>query len=130
MALPFFYTGPIATSEKTVVLNEENSKHIVQVLRMQNEEQLQLTDGRGNLFSAQIIDNNKKKCKVEVIKTISFQRPAIIVSIAISLVKNNSRFEWFLEKATEIGVTEIIPSERNGTRSYRVNPVASVERRR
>ena len=109
MALPFFYTDPITTSEKTVVLNEENSKHIVQVLRMQNEEQLQLTDGRGNLFTAQIINNNKKKCKVEVIKTISFQRPAIIVSIAISLVKNNSRFEWFLEKATEIGVTEIVP---------------------
>ena len=109
MALPYFYNNSISCSTSSLLLNEENSKHIVQVLRMQNKEQLQLTDGRGNLFTAEIIDNNKKKCSVEIIK-ISCQ-PASInrISIAISLIKNNSRFEWFLEKATEIGVTEIIP---------------------
>ena len=109
MALPFFYIDTIQNDSLSIILNEENSKHIVQVLRMQNGEHLQLTDGKGNLFTAQIIDNNKKKCSVEIIKTINNPPSANNIIIAISLIKNHSRFEWFLEKATEIGVTEIIP---------------------
>lgn len=92
-----------------MVLNEETSKHIVQVLRMQNGEQLQLTDGKGNLFTCAITDNNRKRCAVKIIRTTNDQRTTVNLCIAISLVKNNSRFEWFLEKATEIGITEIIP---------------------
>ena len=109
MALPFFYSNDITAGQNTILLNEETSKHIVQVLRMQNGEQLQLTDGKGNLFTTEIINNNKRSCEVAVLTTD--HRPQITrkISIAISLVKNASRFEWFLEKATEIGVTEIIP---------------------
>ena len=110
MALPFFYVADILPSNLSVVLNEETSRHIVQVLRMQNSEQLQLTDGKGNLFVAEITDNNKKKCIVKIVKTTtnSHQTTANI-TIAISLIKNTNRFEWFLEKATEIGITAIIP---------------------
>ena len=57
----------------------------------------------------EITDDNRKKCIVKVIKTNKQQRPTPNITIAISPVKNNTRFEWFLEKATEIGVTEIIP---------------------
>ena len=109
MALPFFYKQDIDITATKIVLDEDTSKHIVQVLRMQNGEHLQLTNGKGNLFTATITDNNRKKCNVEVIKTINYQPPTINVSIAISLLKNTNRFEWFLEKATEIGVSEIIP---------------------
>ncbi len=109
MVLPFFYSSEIKTDTSHFVLDEETSKHIVQVLRMQNAEQLQLTDGKGNLFTAEITDNNRKRCAVSIIQTASHQRPTINISIAISLIKNASRFEWFLEKATELGVTEIIP---------------------
>jgi 16S rRNA (uracil1498-N3)-methyltransferase len=108
MALPFFYIDEI-TAKDSLILNEETSKHIVQVLRMQNGEQLQLTDGKGNLFTASIIDNNRKRCTVSIINTINNQPPATNITIAISPVKSNSRFEWLLEKVTEIGVTEIIP---------------------
>lgn len=110
MALPFFYVADILPSNLSVVLNEETSRHIVQVLRMQNSEQLQLTDGKGNLFVAEITDNNRKKCVVKIVKTTtnSHQTTANI-TIAISLIKNTNRFEWFLEKATEIGITAIIP---------------------
>jgi 16S rRNA (uracil1498-N3)-methyltransferase len=108
MALPFFYIEEIAAKDN-LVLNEETSKHIVQVLRMQNGELLQLTNGKGNLFTAEIIDNNRKRCVVKIIKTTSNQRPGTNITIAISLVKNSNRFEWFLEKATEIGIQEIIP---------------------
>ncbi len=108
MSLPFFYTNPIPTTENFVVLNEENSKHIVQVLRMQVARQLKLTDGFGTIFLAEIIDAHKKKCTVKILERTLEEAPANKVCIAVSPVKNNSRLEWFLEKATEIGVTEIV----------------------
>lgn len=109
MALPFFYNEDLVATSTDVVLDEATSKHMVQVLRMQNGEQLQLTNGKGILFTAEIADNNRKKCSVKVIKSNNQQRSTNNISIAISPVKNNTRFEWFLEKATEIGVNAIIP---------------------
>ena len=109
MSLPFFYKEPIDDNSASIILDEETSKHIVQVLRMKVGEQLQLTDGKGKLLTVEITDNNKKHCAVQIAETSSIQHPATRITIAISLIKNNSRFEWFLEKATEIGVTEIIP---------------------
>lgn len=109
MLLPFFYTEEICANTTSLILGEETSKHIVQVLRMQAGEQLQLTDGKGNLFVAEITDANKKKCSVKILSASAEQEPVKKITIAISLIKNASRFEWFLEKATEIGVTEIIP---------------------
>ncbi len=109
MALPFFYKEDLVASSTDVVLDEAASKHIVQVLRMQNGEQLQLTNGRRDLFTCEIIADNRKKCEVKVIQRSRIPDPGSKITIAISLVKNSSRFEWFLEKATEIGVTEIIP---------------------
>lgn len=119
MTLPFFYKEDINASATDVMLDEVTSKHIVQVLRMQNGEQLQLTNGKGDLFTAAITDNNRKKCTVKILQTTNhipqIYTPelqlgrATNICIAISLLKNSSRFEWFLEKATEIGVTEINP---------------------
>lgn len=109
MALPFFYKEDLVASNTDVVLDEDTSKHVVQVLRMQNGEQLQLTNGRGGLFTCEITDNNRKRCAVKIIKTINGQRSTNNITIAISLIKNSSRLEWFLEKATELGITEIIP---------------------
>ncbi len=91
------------------VLNEETSKHVVQVLRMNKGEQLQLTDGEGNLYIAEIIDDNRKKCELKILSCSNQPVTSKKVTIAISPVKNNARFEWFLEKATEIGVREIVP---------------------
>lgn len=109
MSLPFFYKEDLITSGIDVLLDEDTSKHIVQVLRMQNGEQLQLTNGRGDLFTCEITDNNRKRCGTRILQTTNHKRQSSNITIAISLVKNNSRFEWFLEKATELGVTEIIP---------------------
>jgi 16S rRNA (uracil1498-N3)-methyltransferase len=109
MALPFFYKEDLLVSSTDVVLDEATSKHIVQVLRMQNGEQLQLTNGKGILFTAEITDNNRKRCSTRILQTTNHKPQNTNITIAISPVKNNTRFEWFLEKATEIGVTEIIP---------------------
>ena len=128
MPLPFFYKEDLVASITDIVLDEATSKHIVQVLRMENGEQLQLTNGKGILFTAEITDNNRKKCVVKVISSTNDQRPTNNISIAISLIKNTTRFEWFLEKATEIGVTDIIPlvcsrTEKNSFRSDRIKSI-------
>lgn len=109
MALPFFYIESFDASQQLITLNDETSKHVVQVLRMQAGEQLNLTDGKGNLLTAQISDAHKKHCVVKIQATSFTPQASRKITIAVSLVKNASRFEWFLEKATEIGITEIIP---------------------
>jgi len=109
MALPFFYSSDYDSSKKEIILDEDTSRHIVQVLRMKRGEQLNLTDGKGNVFTTSIADDHKKHSSVRV-EDVQYKEPAARkVSIAISLLKNANRFEWFLEKATEIGVNEIIP---------------------
>ncbi len=91
------------------MLDEDTSRHIVSVLRMKPGELLHLTDGKGNLFTAAVADDHKKKCTV-AINNVQYVEPAPgKITIAISILKNSSRFEWFLEKATEIGITEIVP---------------------
>ena len=109
MKLPLFYKPGIDETGKEVVLDEAASKHIVQVLRMELSEKLQLTDGVGNLFTVAITGDNRKKCTVTILEKSEIQHPKSAITIAISPVKNTSRFEWLLEKATEIGVTAIVP---------------------
>lgn len=108
MKYPFFYVANYQ-GEKQVELDETTARHIVQVLRMKEGEWLHLTDGKGNLMTASIIETGKKSCSVEIKESVFQKQEAHKVCIAISLLKNPSRFEWFLEKATEIGVSEIIP---------------------
>ena len=128
MALPFFYKEDLIASSADVVLDEVTSKHVVQVLRMQNGEKLQLTNGNGDLFTAEINDNNRKKCAVKIVTSVNEQRSTNNITIAISLVKKNTRFEWFLEKATEIGVTEIIPliCERTEKSAFKFDRMKSI----
>ncbi len=128
MALPFFYIESFDASQQLITLNEETSKHVVQVLRMKEGELLHLTDGKGNLLLAEITAAHKKHCAVRI-QTASYQPPAARkITIAVSLVKNASRFEWFLEKATEIGVTEIIPllCERTERQHFRYDRMKGI----
>jgi 16S rRNA (uracil1498-N3)-methyltransferase len=95
---------------------------------MKQGDRLHLTDGRGQLATAEIAEEYKKKCSVKIISLQSIDPPPRKITIAISLLKNNHRFEWFLEKATEIGIAEIIPlicerTERQHFRSDRMKNV-------
>ncbi|WP_300597962.1 RsmE family RNA methyltransferase [Niabella sp.] len=114
MQLPFFYISQYTPGENNIVLDENNSRHVVQVLRMQTGAALHLTDGKGHLLTATIADPHKKHCSVTITDTVFSSPRHPRITIAISLLKNTNRFEWFLEKATEIGVAAIIPliSER------------------
>jgi 16S rRNA (uracil1498-N3)-methyltransferase len=129
MALPFFYIEVYDPATPDLILDEDNSRHIVQVLRMKPGESLQLTDGKGALLTAAIIDDHKKKCRVAIRSAVSLPPPEKKVTIAISPLKNTSRFEWFLEKATEIGVSTIVPlfcerTERTSIRLDRLQQIA------
>ena len=109
MDVPFFFSDELNQKTKTLLLDEAASRHAVQVLRMKEDEAIQLANGKGIIARAIITDAHKKKTEV-AIESITYQPPAAhIISIAISLVKNAARFEWFLEKATEIGITDIYP---------------------
>jgi 16S rRNA (uracil1498-N3)-methyltransferase len=109
MSVPYFFSSEIVHTN-TMFLNEETSKHCIQVLRMKKGEQLRLTDGKGNLLLASIVEEHKKHCVVEIINhSYEERKVARKVSVGISLLKNTSRLEWFLEKATEMGIYEIIP---------------------
>jgi 16S rRNA (uracil1498-N3)-methyltransferase len=109
MPIPYFFFATLAKQVDEFVLNENSSRHIVQVLHMQPGEKLRLTDGKGVSALATIREANKKRCIVNITEK-KIQEPAKCrVQIGLSLLKNASRFEWFLEKATELGITEIIP---------------------
>jgi 16S rRNA (uracil1498-N3)-methyltransferase len=109
MASPYFYFAHLATMADEFALNENSSRHVVQVLRMQAGENLRLTDGKGLSVLAIIREANKKRCLVKIAEKQKQDESGRKIQIAVSLLKNTARFEWFLEKATELGVSEIIP---------------------
>ncbi|MFI3288757.1 MAG: 16S rRNA (uracil(1498)-N(3))-methyltransferase [Rikenellaceae bacterium] len=91
-------------------LAEDESKHCIRVLRLTEGSTLHITDGRGNLFCCTIIDPNPKRCQIRVSKQISeYEKLPYRLTMAVAPTKNSDRYEWFLEKATEIGIDEIYP---------------------
>jgi 16S rRNA (uracil1498-N3)-methyltransferase len=123
-----FYLQEYNPSVTTFTLDEDTSRHIIQVLRMKMNDEVQLTDGKGTLLTAEITDDHKKHCEVRVINSESVTAADKKITIAISLLKNTSRFEWFLEKATEIGVTEIVPliCHRTEKQKFRIDRMQQI----
>jgi 16S rRNA (uracil1498-N3)-methyltransferase len=122
----FFFVPDITGSQ--IVIDEDTSKHITQVLRMKVGDELLVTDGRGTKAKAIIEDDHRKRCAVRVQEKTTEPPTKPNIAIAISLVKNAARFEWFLEKATEVGVSEIIPlicsrTEKERFRSERLQGI-------
>ncbi|MBV5314081.1 MAG: 16S rRNA (uracil(1498)-N(3))-methyltransferase [Prolixibacteraceae bacterium] len=122
-----FYTPEL--SGTTYTLDESESKHCVRVLRLEQGDEVILVDGRGGFFTAEITDPNPKRCSVRVVKTeLNFGQSGFHVHIAIAPTKNIERIEWFLEKATEIGLSRVTPllcrySERKEIKADRLEKV-------
>lgn len=122
-----FYTPDLQV--ETYILNEEESRHCIRVLRLVPNDVIYLTDGKGNLYQASIADNNLKACQVKILQTFrEYEKRDFYLHIAIAPTKNIDRFEWFLEKATEIGIDEITPllcnhSERTVIKNERLEKV-------
>ena len=122
-----FYTPDITSSIYSLSLEE--SRHCQKVLRLREGEIIHLTDGRGTLFQARIIDSRSRQVIVEVTgRQENYGKRDYRLHLAVAPTKNIDRFEWFLEKATEIGVDEITPlacehSERRHLRIDRLEKV-------
>jgi len=102
-----FYSDDI--SESLVTLTEDEAKHCNKVLRKKEGDQIYITDGKGSLYLTEIIEISKKSVKARTLDQVEQQKEHSNLTIAIAPTKNMSRFEWFLEKATEIGIKGIIP---------------------
>ncbi len=125
--MQLFYVPDILGAE--VVLDETESKHAVKVLRLSTGDKVQLIDGKGGFYEAEISVAHPKKCMLKITKTKKeFGKKDFHLHIAIAPTKNNDRFEWFLEKTTEIGINEITPilcdhSERKNIKSDRLEKI-------
>ncbi len=118
--MQLFYAPDIVPPD--YVLSGEESRHCVRVLRLGEGDELHLTDGRGTLYRCVVSDPSPKHCAVHVVETTEeFEKFPYHLVMGVAPTKNNDRFEWFLEKATEVGVGEIIPleSEHSERRVYK-----------
>jgi len=115
--------------ENEIILSSEESKHATKVLRKKEGDILDFTDGKGKFYKAEITLADSRKCRFQIVS--SEQKPKqhnYHLHIAIAPTKNMDRFEWFLEKATEIGIDEITPiicsrSERKIIKTERGNRI-------
>ena len=126
--MQLFYLDNIESDICT--LSEEESKHCVRVLRLGVGDELHLTDGRGTLCRCQIVDDNPKRCSVEIVERQSdYGKHPFHLHVAIAPTKNAARMEWFVEKAVEMGIDEITPlvcdhSERTVLKTERIEKIA------
>ena len=108
--MQLFYAPDVTPPYYT--LCEEESKHCVRVLRLKAGDELHLTDGRGNMHRCRVVEPHQHHCTVEVIETqTEYEKLPYSLTMAVAPTKNIDRFEWFLEKATEVGVSRIVPIE-------------------
>ena len=107
--MQLFYHPEIAAEAKEATFPKDESKHIVKVLRKRTGDVLDITNGSGNFFKAEIIAASPSNCTVKILEATSEQPLPYHLHLAVAPTKLNDRFELFLEKATEIGISEISP---------------------
>jgi 16S rRNA (uracil1498-N3)-methyltransferase len=123
--MQLFYSDTPVTG--TCVLNEQESRHAIKVLRLVRGDSIQITDGSGILFRGVIKDPSLKGCLIDIVSSApGNDKRDYNLHIAISPLKNHDRFEWFVEKAVEFGIDEITPvicehTEKPGIKSDRLN---------
>jgi 16S rRNA (uracil1498-N3)-methyltransferase len=126
--MQLFYHPEVLENDKEVRFSREESRHIVKVLRKKEGDSLQLTNGKGWIFETKITLADANNCSARILKAEKESAPPYILHLAVAPTKMNDRYEWFLEKATEIGVQEITPvicdhSERKVVKTERFKRV-------
>ena len=126
--MQLFYC-PDINPNQIYTLGKEESQHCVKVLRLKENDTLYLTDGLGNLYKAEIVEAMPRSCSVKIIETqAEYSKRDYYLHVAIAPTKNIARIEWFLEKATEMGIDEITPiicdhSEREIVKNERLEKI-------
>jgi 16S rRNA (uracil1498-N3)-methyltransferase len=126
--MQLFYNPEISESTKQISFSKDESKHIVKVLRKSVGENLHITNGKGWIFTAEITISDLKNCKALIISKTLQPKKDYKLHIAVAPTKMNDRYEWFLEKATEIGIDTITPiicdrSERKTIKTDRLDKI-------
>lgn len=107
--MQLFYNPDIHEATSSFTFDKEESKHIVKVLRKSVGDVLHITNGLGWMFDAEIINADIKKCQANISNAKQHPKREYKLHLAVAPTKMNDRFEWFLEKATEIGIDTITP---------------------
>lgn len=107
--MQLFYNPNILETSEEVTFDKEESRHIIKVLRMGEGDSFKITNGKGSFFDAEIISANPKACLVKILSEETQKPLPYHLHLVVAPTKLNDRYEWFLEKATEIGVSEITP---------------------
>lgn len=123
------YYAPKIDATNLFQLSEEESRHLIRVLRHVAGDMVELTDGKGVIYKTVIETADARQCQLRIVETIHRgSGRGYQLEIAIAPTKNIDRYEWFLEKATEIGVDRIVPvvcrhSERKEIKEERLQRV-------
>ncbi|PHR98452.1 MAG: 16S rRNA (uracil(1498)-N(3))-methyltransferase [Leeuwenhoekiella sp.] len=107
--MQLFYNPDIAANAKEARFPKDESKHIVKVLRKREGDILDITNGSGNFFKAEITQASPSNCTAKILEVTTEKAFEYHLHLAVAPTKLNDRYEWFLEKATEIGISEITP---------------------
>jgi 16S rRNA (uracil1498-N3)-methyltransferase len=107
--MQLFYNSDIKTTDTFFTFDTNESKHVIKVLRKKIGDELWITNGEGYLFEGKIISDAIKQCEIELISSKKTHPKSHWLHMVVAPTKMNDRFEWFLEKVTEIGVDEITP---------------------
>lgn len=100
-------------------LDEEESRHLVKVLRKKQGDQVRLTNGNGQVFDCVILDPNQKKTSLKVLTSTEVPKDSFHIHLAIAPTKSPDRMEWMVEKITEVGFHELTLLETmNSERSF------------
>ena len=126
--MQLFYNPNINEATDNFTFDKEESKHIIKVLRKKGGDNLFVTNGLGYLFKTEIVVGSDSKCTVKIISFEIAETPKYHLHLAVAPTKMNDRYEWFLEKATELGIDTITPiicdrSERKEVKTERLNKI-------
>lgn len=126
--MQLFYSPHISSNQQEFTFSREESKHIVRVLRKKEGDMVHISDGLGYRYDGVITHANHNKCAIKIIGSTYSQPMPYKLHMAVAPTKNTDRFEWFLEKATEIGISEITPilcdhSERKVIKQERLEKI-------
>ena len=120
--MQLFYNPDITLDTTVFSFDKNESRHIIKVMRRKEKDPLFITNGKGYLFKAEITNGNEKKCVIKILSAELQLKPwKYYLHIAIAPTKMNDRYEWFLEKATEIGIDEITPLICDNSERKKVN---------
>lgn len=120
--MQLFYNPDIDETTESFSFDKEESRHIIKVLRKKDSDILHVTNGLGFLFETEITLASDNKCTVQVLSVKKADEPKFRLHLAVAPTKMNDRFEWFLEKATEIGIQEITPVFCDRSERKAINP--------